>query len=603
MSTQLDSVLSVPWSTSATSIVSAGSDGLDPNNSSCLFDLVNGLYLIDSHITDKAFKYLRAADLNYLEFYEKYFILYDTMSVGDHKSALQYVWLFQKLNTSALASSSSDSLRSSASENELGLFKLINKIPSSSSLSSASSLSEFNKLKHEQRMHARVIITIYLANTLVNEAYNLVKPHIKNVKSLIKSPMLNENPSVKFSKELLVHFFIQIEVYKLWKQVTDLTSLDKDLLLMMFNFIEAFDKLDLVCMAIDLHVNNQNYKKAVELYDRHAKQIASSKHAYLSTMVEIARDVHYDCDFENEENTSEKYSLITEKDIKETMNFEYRFTVALRDLCKNSKRCIRLLNAPEDQTYIELLRTEAHEATSKIGSTQAQRQVKFSTMPLVEETPHHPIGTPIEATRTPVPARRSILAGSTSTRERELESKGRKQSTPHPTRGMVKFHNVDDDEDDYGNNIENNEQISDDETDDDNDDKDMDDDIRDNDWAPSNSERIADASVTEAATSIGAAPGSPPARFTRRSLLKPPMSENSRVLTSSLRINRVMGAGSVSAAKSVKFSAVKYTRNICVGDEHVNVDSQESMDLDEDNNTGNLFLSKNKMLKYFLHLT
>jgi hypothetical protein len=49
MSTTLDSALSVPWSSSTTSIVSLSSDQQDPENSSCLFDLVNGLYLIDSH--------------------------------------------------------------------------------------------------------------------------------------------------------------------------------------------------------------------------------------------------------------------------------------------------------------------------------------------------------------------------------------------------------------------------------------------------------------------------------------------------------------------------------------------------------------------------
>ena len=49
MSTTLDASLSVPWSSSSTSIIAVGNDNSDnPNNSSCLFDLVNGLYLIDS---------------------------------------------------------------------------------------------------------------------------------------------------------------------------------------------------------------------------------------------------------------------------------------------------------------------------------------------------------------------------------------------------------------------------------------------------------------------------------------------------------------------------------------------------------------------------
>ena len=56
MSTSLDSTLSVPWSSSSTSIVAISNDAENPNNSSCLFDLVNGLYLIDSRhieVTEK----------------------------------------------------------------------------------------------------------------------------------------------------------------------------------------------------------------------------------------------------------------------------------------------------------------------------------------------------------------------------------------------------------------------------------------------------------------------------------------------------------------------------------------------------------------------
>lgn len=55
MSTNLDSVISVPWSSSTTSIVSLSTDPDDPNNSSCLFDLVNGVYLIDSHFVEVTF--------------------------------------------------------------------------------------------------------------------------------------------------------------------------------------------------------------------------------------------------------------------------------------------------------------------------------------------------------------------------------------------------------------------------------------------------------------------------------------------------------------------------------------------------------------------
>jgi hypothetical protein len=105
MSTSLDSSLSVPWSSSSTSIVAVSHNPTDnPNHSSCLFDLVNGLYLVDSRHIEKAFKYLRTAELSYLEAYEKYFILYNALSAREYKMAINYLWLFQKLNTSSIAS-------------------------------------------------------------------------------------------------------------------------------------------------------------------------------------------------------------------------------------------------------------------------------------------------------------------------------------------------------------------------------------------------------------------------------------------------------------------------------------------------------------------
>ena len=88
---------------------------------------------------------------------------------------------------------------------------------------------------------------------------------------------------------------------------------------------------------------------------------------------------------------------------------------------------------------------------------------------------------------------------------------------------------------------------------------------------------VVDTVTTTAAVTKETTP--PPKRSPK---LKPPMSENNRVLTSSLRISRVMGAAS--AAKSVKFSAVKHTRNFC--GVNVNVDMQEKMDLDEETNVG-----------------
>ena len=50
-----------------------------------------------------------------------------------------------------------------------------------------------------------------------------------------------------------------------------LSSLDHDLLLMLFNFLEAKQDLNSICMAIDLYVTNRNYTRAIELYDKYSK--------------------------------------------------------------------------------------------------------------------------------------------------------------------------------------------------------------------------------------------------------------------------------------------------------------------------------------------
>lgn len=92
------------------------------------------------------------------------------MSMKDYKIASQYLWLFQKLNTSSIATASNEltgpvsasnetKVDANNFENELGLFKLISKS------NNLNDLNELNKLKHEQKMHSRLIITIHLANS------------------------------------------------------------------------------------------------------------------------------------------------------------------------------------------------------------------------------------------------------------------------------------------------------------------------------------------------------------------------------------------------------------------------------------------------------
>ncbi|RNA06009.1 hypothetical protein BpHYR1_053728 [Brachionus plicatilis] len=303
MSTNLDAAISVPWSSSVTSIVSLGSDPNNPNQSSCLFDLVNGLYLIDSHFVERSFKYLRGIDVNYLEFYEKYFILYNSACLNDFKMAAQYLWLFQKLSASSIPTSVGIIENMSHKVEQSDLFKIFPKTIS------VDTNSQCSILKHEQMMHARLMLTIYLANSLVNEAYELIKPHIVHLKTCGAS-------AGKPSKQLICHFFSQSEMFKQWKQISKLTSVDSDFLLVLLNYLEAKKEPESIGKAIDLHVNNRNYKKAIQLYEKHHQLFASStEFAYLSSMIEIAKEMHNDYTTES----LNQYNLITSTDLRNNL--------------------------------------------------------------------------------------------------------------------------------------------------------------------------------------------------------------------------------------------------------------------------------------------
>ena len=175
--------------------------------SSSLFDLVNAFYLIDARLMPRAFKYLRAADVNYLEAHEKYFILYDVASTGEFKTAAQCVWLFKKLNANA------------------ALFGQFGTMGGGLDDLAAPALADA-----QQRMHFRLIVTIYLANALLNEAYELIKPHIKRVvkchhhqfaaaaSSSSSTPFANRmqhaQQSFAASKDLIIHFLTETEQCK-----------------------------------------------------------------------------------------------------------------------------------------------------------------------------------------------------------------------------------------------------------------------------------------------------------------------------------------------------------------------------------------------------
>jgi hypothetical protein len=364
MTNKLDTMTNSPWSTGSTNNDQDRSD-----SSSCLFDLVNGLYLIDSCLIEKAFKYLRAAELNYLEFYEKYFILYNSCNANQYKIAAQYLWLFQKLNASSIGSTdinngtNQSNISANHRENQLEsnetsiLFRFFSK--SSSQLLDL--VNKSNQMHHEQRMHFRLIITIYLANSLVNEAYDLIKPQIKLIKSSLSSSSAVNTNNLKISKELMIHFFNESERFKIMNKMIKISSLDNDFLLMLLSYLEAKQTLSSIAVAIDLHVTNRNYKRAIDLYERHAKQITNSEYNYLISIIDIAKEMSQSNNFSSiDDSTSfhknKLFGTITMNDLKEVASFQYKFTVPFKELCKNSKRCSQLLNEKDDLEYIEILK-------------------------------------------------------------------------------------------------------------------------------------------------------------------------------------------------------------------------------------------------------
>ena len=143
--------------------------------------------------------------------------------------------------------------------------------------------------------------------SLVNEAYELIKPHVVHLKT--------SGPTAgNLSKELLVHFFSECENFKQWKQIAKLTSLDSDFMLILLNYLEAKKDADSIAKAIDLHVNNRNYKKAIELYEKHHQLIASSSEfTYLSSMIDIAKEMKNDF---TSNQSSNQYNLITMTDLR-----------------------------------------------------------------------------------------------------------------------------------------------------------------------------------------------------------------------------------------------------------------------------------------------
>lgn len=225
-------------------------------------------------------------------------------------------------------------------------------------------------------------------------------------------------------------------------------------------------------------------------------------------------------------------------------NFQYKFTVAIKDLCKNSKRCINLLNLEEDQSYISLLKIPSPENDAKQASSN-NRQVTFAPSCVLDTSITREISG-LSRCLTPV-----VQQHQTATKSILTNSKKRKPSTPHPNSAGVKFYNLSN---------ELSRQKEEEEDDDQTDDTiSMASDQDENLVSPSKKRELSPKS----------------------SAAKPVSEKRDRVLTSSLRISR----SSISnVGKSVKFSAVKYTRNICVDD--VKVDLEEHLELDDTSEKG-----------------
>lgn len=150
-------------------------------------------------------------------------------------------------------------------------------------------------------------------------------------------------------------FFFKV---KQWKQIVKLSQLDNDLLTLLFSYLEAKQDLNSVCLAIDLYVSNRIYKRAIELYEKYSNKIINSEYEYLSSMIEIAKEMYdgYSSSTDELRIASKCYNIINANDLRSTRSFQYIFKVPFKDLCKSSKRCLRLLDATNDIDYLNILK-------------------------------------------------------------------------------------------------------------------------------------------------------------------------------------------------------------------------------------------------------
>lgn len=135
---------------------------------------------------------------------------------------------------------------------------------------SAKNTSSNSAQRNEQAMHLKAMLTIYLANGFINEAYEFIKPQLKMMKqsSDISGTVADY---VKQSKEAILHFFVEAEKFKLIKKICRIALSGQDLLYALINYLEAKQDLSSIAIAINLHIDHRNYSRAIFLYEKYSK--------------------------------------------------------------------------------------------------------------------------------------------------------------------------------------------------------------------------------------------------------------------------------------------------------------------------------------------
>ncbi len=189
------------------------------------------------------------------------------------------------------------------------------------------------------------MLTIYLANNFINEAYDFVKPYMKQARALsnLSQP----------TKEVILHFFIEAERFKLIKKLCRLSLSDQDLLHTLIGYFEVKQDLTSIALAINLHIDSRNYSRAIELHAKYAKQLANSDFDYLASLIDVIQNET--TGQEIIKPTSTPAALFTCNDIRQTVSFQYSFNQPLSDLCTKSKRCLRIWSPELDANLVKLM--------------------------------------------------------------------------------------------------------------------------------------------------------------------------------------------------------------------------------------------------------